>query len=191
MKTEEEVRKRLTEVKKWLEGKNERIEMASALMHDDGSACTRSRSDATRYLLQRAAMLEQLGVTNADDPALWSGEIAKLGALDIWPAEATDKRNAQNQHLGAFVRSLRDDCQRLSNEIERDEALLHQLEFENRTLRYSKASVDLTNINIKVAIWVPVVILVVTLFATIGFETFRPEVSSLLRHLVGLTGTGN
>jgi hypothetical protein len=62
----------------------------------------------------------------------------------------------------------------------------HRRKVDRLTVDYGKASVDLTNINIKVAIWVPVIILVFTLLATIAFEAFKPEILNWIRRLVGL-----
>ena len=64
--------------------------------------------------------------------------------------------------------------------------LIQQTEISIHSLKYGKASVDLTNINIKVAIWVPVVILVATFLGTIIFETLKPEITTWIRHLFHL-----
>ena len=74
----------------------------------------------------------------------------------------------------------------LKDEITSLEEEVNNLYLANKTLDFSKASVDLTNINIKVAIWVPVIILVFTVIATIAFETFKPEITHWIRHLFGL-----
>ena len=64
--------------------------------------------------------------------------------------------------------------------------IIQQTEISIHSLKYGKASVDLTNINIKVAIWVPVIILVATFLGTVIFETFKLEITTLIRHLLHL-----
>lgn len=62
----------------------------------------------------------------------------------------------------------------------------HRRRVDRLTLQYGKDSVELTTINIAVAVGVPVIILFVTLLGTIAFETFKPEITDWIRHLLGL-----
>jgi hypothetical protein len=55
-----------------------------------------------------------------------------------------------------------------------------------RSLKYGKDSVELTTINIAVAVGVPIAILFITLLGTIVFEAFKPEILDWIRHLFGL-----
>lgn len=65
---------------------------------------------------------------------------------------------------------------------ERDlEATLHEVEFDEKTLEYGWQSVQLTNVNIGVAIGVPVAVFLAT-FLMLAF----PEIANWVRHLIGL-----
>ena len=63
-------------------------------------------------------------------------------------------------------------------------ARAHRLKVDRLTLEYGKASVDLTNINIKVAIWVPVGILFLALIGIVFFEAAKPEIIEWIRQHV-------
>ncbi len=69
------------------------------------------------------------------------------------------------------------------------EARAHRLKIDRLIIAYGKASVDLTKVNIRVAIWVPVGTLILALAGIIAFETFKPEIVSWIRHVIGLAST--
>jgi hypothetical protein len=60
------------------------------------------------------------------------------------------------------------------------------IEHGESSVKFSKESVDLTTINIAVAVGVPVIILFITLIGTISFEAFKPEILNWMRHVFGL-----
>lgn len=98
--------------------------------------------------------------------------------------------NAQIMSVRNFLVRDRDAIGKLLPELEdvahRRKVDRITLEYGKDSVKFSKASVDLTNINIRVAIWVPVGILVLTLIGSIFFEAFKPEILNWIRQMVGL-----
>jgi len=88
-------------------------------------------------------------------------------------------------YLETAIAFLRTDNEKITHNIEDLEERVHRLKVDRLTLQYGEGSVKLTQRNIKISLWVPVVVFVTTLLATILFESFKTETTEFIRHLFG------
>jgi len=99
------------------------------------------------------------------------------------PANAWYSLSAQIRAARVTLVSKREVLGKVTLELEEK---AHRRKVDRLTLEYGKASVELTTINIAVAVGVPVIIFFVTLLGTIAFEAFKPEILDWIRQAFGL-----
>jgi hypothetical protein len=74
------------------------------------------------------------------------------------------------------------------NKLPSLEERAHRAKVDRLIVEYVRKGIELTNLSIRVAILVPIAILIIVLLGTVAWRTFKPEIVEWIRHLVRLEG---